>query len=332
MAQSQYSSNRFPCSDGSEVVAADELGEKAIGVCNLEASHTLSPQGSGSIPFQIRSCWAWWEGNQWSTAYCSEKRDYTVELSGPTGGAGAFVLSGPGGDIPVEIAISHPAAGGPRALAPSQQSALLPGAPDGAQTPVSFEVTVPESANLAAGVYSNWFDFYLYQCQGDWQDSDCRGAVSEGRAELRPPIPFQIRLLVEPQIRISGLQDMVIDASGGGTAEAQQTFCVYTSGGADFRLRGDSRNGSGEFLLEGTSAGDTVGYRVRVQGLQPPRRRVWLGEGEFSGNRWQGHSQRDCLGGGDENMQLTIRVPSGELRDPQDRSYTDTLTLTVEIE
>lgn len=332
VAQPHYSTNSLPCSDGSEIVEPDELGEKAIGICNLDASHQLPPQGTGSIPFGIRSCWAWWEGNQWSTAYCQEKRDYTVELSGPTDGAGAFVLSGTGGDIPVEIAFSHPAAASPHPLAPSTQSPLFAGAANGAQTPVEFEVTLPESASLPAGVYSNWFNLYLYQCEGSWEGSDCKASTSNNRAELRPPVPFEIRVTVEPQIRISGLQDMAIDAVAGNAAEAQQVFCVYANGSADFRIHADSRNGDGDFLLVGNSAGDPVGYRLRVEGLKPPRRRAWLNEGQWSKRRWQGHHSDGCLGGSDENMQLTVRIPVNELRDPRDRTYTDTLTLTVEIQ
>ncbi|MCX2780140.1 hypothetical protein [Microbulbifer thermotolerans] len=328
------SSNSHPCGDGSGIMP---VHEKAIGICNLDTqTHTLPAEGSKIIPFSIRSCWADWTGNEWVTAYCRYARSYTLEVRG-NGGGDYFWLSGPGGNIPMQLSFLHPASGSV-ALRPNTESTRFEGAANGVQTPVELLVTIPEGVQLQPGTYRGDFDFYLYQCNpwGDpnnpWNPIRCKDSNnSSQRTELYPPISFTIQIGAEAQIRISGLEDMEITPSTSGNTDAEQNFCVYTSGGANFDLRAQSTQGSGEFTLRGSSGMDTINYKVHVKSLQPPVAAVWLQEGiATTGGRWQGSSQENCADG--ENMQLLVRIPTNEIADPIDSRYSDTLTLTVELQ
>ncbi|MGL6159375.1 hypothetical protein [Microbulbifer sp.] len=322
------STNSDPCRDGSDSMP---LPEKAIGVCNLDTnSHTFPNEGNKTIPFSIRSCWADWTGNEWSVAYCEHPRDYTIEVGGPTQG-GQFVLSGPGGNIPFALTFSQPSSGSETLTPHTETNNRFAGSINGAQIPVEFEISLLGSTSFSPGIYSGNFEFYLYQCDPWWSGGICKGTTASQAAELSPPIFFTIEITVLPQIRISSLQDMTLTANPGGNTEDQQSFCVYTTGGISFDLRAESQNGNGAFILIGNAGIDSVDYQLRVESQTPPRRPTWLNEGVSTTNgRWNGHQQDGCNSG--DNMLLTIRIPQGELANAQDSTYTDTLTLTVELE
>lgn len=325
---SAQSSNSDPCGNG--YGGPEPLDDRFIGVCGLDGgTHPLSyNEGStqlGSIDFSIRSCHTYWGTS------CENARKFTVEIAGPSAG-GAFVLSGPAGDVPVRLTLVH-AVSGAETLAPDTESSThFAGGANGQQIPVSLQLTLPSTAALTPGVYSGNFSFYVYQCE-TWEPwGICKGSTWSGRTELNPPVQFSVQLVAGTLVRISGLEDLVIDSDTSGNIDAQQRFCVYASSGARFNVRADSRNGTDAFVLKGTNSGDTIGYQLRMESLLPPHRPAWLSEGQLSSQGWKGSPQIDCLDGNGENMQLTVRIPSSELRNPQDNQYTDTVTLTVEIE
>ncbi|SFC63003.1 hypothetical protein SAMN05660479_02125 [Microbulbifer thermotolerans] len=328
------SSNSHPCGDGSGIMP---VHEKAIGICNLDTQvHNLPADAGKIIPFSIRSCWADWTGNEWVTAYCRHTRSYTIEVRG-SGSGDYFFLSGPGGNIPVQFSFRHPTSGAVP-LRPSTESTRFEGAANGVQTPVEFLVTIPEDIQLQVGTYQGTFDFYLYQCNpwGDpnnpWNPIQCKDSNNASeRTELYPPISFTIQIGAEAQIQISGLEDMIITSNTSSNIDAEQSFCVYTSGGVGFNLRAESAHGNGNFVLRGQAGIDTINYEVQVQSLSPPLATTWLQEGvTATGGLWHGSNRENCADG--ENMLLNVHIPANGLVDPADSQYSDTLTLTVEIE
>ncbi|MFD2310004.1 hypothetical protein ACFSKX_06190 [Microbulbifer halophilus] len=331
LAQRAISTNKYACNG---YLASDgELGEMAIGVCDLDRTHELLYQDTsiqGAVGFSIRSCWSWWAVEDCGTQSGGSYGRYTVEVNGPTD-SNHLVLTGSNGDfLPIALAFSHPAAGS-ESLSPGVESnTRFPGAPDMQQTPVEFGVSLPTSTPATSGSYSGTFDFHLYQCTWWSGNPQCKDAAGQSGAPalLNPPIPFTITLTVPTKIRISGLNDMQLDANPTGDTEGDQGFCVHTSGGVPFNILAESENGAGNFSLAGSAGIDSVNYQLQVQGIgQPPKpRRLTEGMATTNG-RWSGHPQNDCNGG--DNMRLTVRIPASELSDPEDNHYTDTLTLTV---
>lgn len=332
--QSFTSTNRFPCTNGAEVTTPsdDPSGDKAIGVCGLDQFNEPADGASEIVEdFTIRSCWAWWGGNPWTAAPCADARKFTVALAGDTDAAGNnFVVNGPSGPIPVDIWFRYKLSGAEFQFLPNAQSQVFPGAANGQQIPVEIRIT-PQTGQFAAGEYSGNFYFSLYQCEGDWQGDDCRGADSGGKANLDPALPFGVTISQPAQIRISGLEDMHL-LSVGEDIQASQTFCVFTTDATEFRLKADSQHGNSSFELKGISGEQTVEYDLRAWALIGPRRRTNLQEGSYTNTTWRGHAQQECNSGSEENMHLELTIPANRLQNLQALSYQDTLTLTVEVE
>lgn len=331
--QSFKSSNRFPCTNGSEVTTPERSpnGDKAIGICGLD--QFSEPVDGASViveDFTIRSCWAWWGGNPWQTAPCSDARKFTVELSGDIDKKGNFVVTGPSGSIPVNIWFRYKPSGAEFQFLPNAQSQVFPGAANGQQIPVEIRIS-PQTGQFAAGQYSGNFAFSLYQCEGDWQLPDCRGADSNGKANLSPPLTFSVTVAQSAQIRISGLEDMHLHSQGEDIV-ATQMFCVYTTDEAEFRMKADSQYGNTSFQLKSVSDEQTVGYDLQAWALIGPRRKTRLDEGDYTNTTWRGHGQPECNSGTEENMLLELTIPASRLQNLQSHSYQDTLTLTVEVE
>ncbi|WP_295802345.1 hypothetical protein [uncultured Microbulbifer sp.] len=330
-------SNQDPCGDGSGIMP---VPEKALGVCGLDdTEHAVIYGGDLTVPFGIRSCWAGWTGNEWTTAYCDQSRDYTIEVTGPTRNQ-QFLLSGAAGDIPVSLEFHHPAASATTLVPGQETSTRFRGAANGQQTPVYFSITPDNSVTPAPGIYRGTLQFYLYQCN-PWGDPDnpynpvvCKGSTaSDNRTELTPALSVDIALVVGAAIRISGLEDMLLQMPApGNDITAQQLFCVSTTASSKFSLKADSQNGNGQFLLGGTSGSDTIAYELIVQSTLGPKKKAKLTEGVFTKKDWAGHSSMDCRGYSNENMLLELTVPAANLANPQDYQYIDTLTLTVELE
>ncbi|WOX04819.1 hypothetical protein [Microbulbifer pacificus] len=335
-AASAQSSNQDPCGDGSGIMP---VADKSLGVCGLDdTEQAVVYEGDLSIPFSIRSCWADWEGNEWSTAYCSKSRDYTMEVIGPAQGQ-KFLLSGPSGNVAVTLEFHHPSTTATTIIPGQVTSTRFRGAANGQQTPVYFSLTPDSTVAPAPGIYRGTLQLYLYQCN-PWGDPNnpydpiiCKGSTaSDNRTELNPPLTLDIALVVGSSIRISGLEDMVLQMPNPlADITAEQHFCVYTTANSDFSLRADSLNGNGEFLLGGVSSSDTIAYEINILSEIPPKKKAKLTEGVFTKKDWKGHASLDCTGYSDENMLLELTIPAANLANPQDYQYMDTLTLTVEM-
>lgn len=337
------STNGDDCGNGFASPLTNETNSdpnRFVGVCHLENSTSTFAYNPGvdqlgEIQFSVRSCFTHWGET------CENAVPYTVVISGETNGSG-FVLRrdrGNGNQV-VEIDMVYSSGGISHQIPPDTEVPLhsggdgavpdmFPGGANGQQRPASITVNLANPrANLQPGTYSGTFYLSIYQCGtlggGGW-NSVCNGQYTYTHLEN---LPFHVELGLDSTIRISGLEDMVLSPSPGSGASGSQIFCVDSSGGALFRLTADSGNGSGQFLLQGA---DQLQYSAEVEHL-PSGRREDLPEGQVSSSTWPGHASSQCQNLAQENMQITIRVDQAELGEAQGTSYTDTLTLTVELE
>ncbi|MBB3061903.1 hypothetical protein [Microbulbifer rhizosphaerae] len=279
-----------------------------LGVCGLTNPNVFTYDSQspdvGQIPFSVRSY------NQffiWSFPV-----NYTVTVQGAANGTN-FLLSAPGGQAAISMDFTD-SNGATSDLLPDTPSAAFQGSINA--EPVFIDVILETNgATLLPDTYTGIFQLSLNQ-QGCL---DCR-SISD--------IELIIELVVAPEIRISGLSDMAIDANLTGLTEAQQTFCVYSQGGAPFGIAAGSANGNGSFLLTGNV--DQIEYETWMESLSSggPEQ---LTEGQPSALSWSGSLWDECTGSG-ENMQISIRIQQSAITDAMESSYTDTLTLTVELD
>ena len=228
-----------------------------------------------------------------------------------------FTLQSTAGDL-IDVTLSYVNFDGSvTVLTHGVQSAQQNGNTAFGNASIIFDLATP-GIQPRPGVYQGSFQLELQQ------SASC-GSTGCGTFATT----FDVELVVDPSIRISGLEDMLINYP---TSTATQTFCVFTSAGLDFGIRAESLNGSGEFLLLGTAGtGDTVSYEVssgEVNGALAP-----LAEGQATldqGTTWPGNPSQDCVSGG-ENMQLQIAIDPAALNNARESQYTDTITLTVEL-
>ncbi|WP_308368400.1 MULTISPECIES: hypothetical protein [unclassified Microbulbifer] len=279
-----------------------------LGVCGLTNPNDFiydsqSPE-LGEIPFSVRSY------NQffiWSFPV-----NYIVTVQGTASGNN-FLLSAPGGQAAISMDFTD-SSGATSNLLPDTPSAAFQGSINAA--PVFIDATLETNgATLLPDTYTGIFQLSLDQ-QGCF---DCRN-ISD--------IELIIELVVAPEIRISGLSDMAIDANPTGLTEALQTFCVYSQGGAPFGITAGSGNGNGSFLLARNV--DQIEYETWMESLSSAGQEQ-LTEGQPSALSWPGSLWDGCTGSG-ENMQISIRIQQSAIADAMESSYTDTLTLTVELD
>lgn len=326
-AQAQ-STNSDPCGNGS-TASGDE---KYIGVCNLENTvngiagtpfaYSDSYPIQGDIPFSIRSCGT----GGYFQSNCAEAVAYRVAVQGSAVNSNQFLLSDPGsgGTLPVHLSFSR-AGGGTQQLIPNQlSSATFAGSVAQIAAALTVAVSAPDPS-LLPGSYSGDFYFTLEQTQ------HCKWFLVFPNCTdtYLLPIPFRVSVEVASKIRISGLSDMAITANPSGLTEAQQEFCVYSQGGASFGITATSVNGSGSFLLAGNL--DQIEYETWVQSLTVGGL-LQLTEGQPTSQLWPGTLWDQCTGGSGENMQLSIRIQPAALANALESSYSDTLTLTVELD
>lgn len=333
VAQRSYSGNTLGCVAGVPDVNSQDLNaDRGLGVCDEAGIHPLrfEPGSSdlGTIDFFIRSCWSWYYSNPCQTGLYGR---YSVEVSATD--RGDFYLTGSSGDsIKVRLEFEHPSRP-PEPLVPGEETnTLYPGVTNYQAGPVSLRVFLAPGESLVDDSYSGTFDLLVYQCE--WWDYQpkCKNAPGQGGGPALLAQPFRLQAGLNPDtlIRISGLEDMVLDGSGSGDISAEQTFCVFTTDSAEFNIRGDSLNGDGGFWLRGeTINDDVIPYEVSVEHVGNPRRPKSLREGRVA-RKWPGANQENC--GGQENMKILVAVNRADMGDPRDARYQDILTLTVAAE
>lgn len=230
-----------------------------------------------------------------------------------------FTLRSTSGSDQIDVTLTYINFNGmATALTPGAESAQQDGTPTFADASIRFDLATA-GIQPASGVYQGYFQLELNQSAA-CADSGCQSTTAS----------FDVELVVDASIRISGLEDMWIDYP---VSTATQTFCVFTSAGLDFGIRADSQNGTGEFLLLGTGGtGDTVNYQVSTGEVSSAL--VTLTEGVSTLNQgitWAGNPSADCATGG-ENMQLEISLDPAAINNAVETNYTDTITLTVELQ
>jgi len=309
------SNNSDPCGNGSTVSYPD----KYIGVCGLEGTTTTLPYNNGvnlqgDLPFSVRS------GGGIFTFNCNNAVDYQVRIDGAATGNDCLLTGSNTGDQ-LQVALTFSDIYCAEKLTPNTSSTrLFSGLARGAQSKVNLAVSLFSiNPSTQPDTYTGNFQFSLTQ-------GFC-GAFFCFPTELAP-VDFSISIEVEPMIRISGLEDREFDATPFGVTENQQDFCVYSQGGAPFKLTADSQTGSGVFELSGSL--DQIKYETWIQNLTQGSMEQ-LTEGQASSQSWPGRLYEGCNIGGD-NMRITIRILPSALADAMGNSYSDTLTLTVRVE
>ena len=340
--------NARPCDNGAGPPNdSSQAGydERLVGVCHLENSdNRIEYKGSsaeqGEITFGVRSC-----SPELNDPACTYATPYSVRISGPTRG-NSFSLTGPwwcSGNKNLPIILTYINTGNSEALSPDQDSStLFSGGANGQLIPSSILVKLAPGAQLRCGYYSGEFTLSIDQCgQNDFGGAfPCDGSKSTTKLAAGEEIHFSIELWQDEEIQISGLEDMNLTAGGSQAAEASQDFCVYGSSllfgvlpwsdSALFRVTASSLNGkgTGSFILHGV---DDLTYEVELASTADGYSES-LQEGVTSNTRWRGHGEVDCANYTEENMRITVRVPKSQLDGANGTTYTDILTLTVELE
>ncbi|WP_226662996.1 hypothetical protein [Microbulbifer aggregans] len=338
------STNTDPCGNGTAIPLTQENNydrNRFVGVCGLENNtltftHNETAGHLGEYPFSVRSCFVEWGET------CTTALPYTVLISGEYDEKEeGFILRrdrGQGNQTTnINLTLSS---GGVSHLIPPETevpaastgdgsvSSMFPGGANGMQVPVTLSVQlVNPNDKLQPGVYSGTFTLSIYQCgtyAGSGWHSVCNGSV---RYTYLENIAFTIELRTESTIDISGVEDVALIFTPGEGASGSTQFCVSSSGGALFRITADSANGNGQFILQGS---DQLQYSAQAAHL-PSGRSEQLQESQASPG-WPGHTDSQCLGNTQENMEILIRVDQSQIDQARDTNYLDTLTLTVELE
>lgn len=326
------STNARPCDNGAgppNDPASAGYDERLIGVCQLENTDNTfafkpAIRNQGDVAFSVRSC-----SPDGASDTCDFATPYAVTLTGPTTGNGKkFVLAGAQDEA--EVTLTFSSGGVSEALSPGDPSGLFAGGSNGQQVPAIINVSLQNLGKLKGTFYSGTFSLGIDQCGTN--DSGgvvpCDGSKPVTRIAAGEEITFTINLVVDAEIRISGLEDMELLADGTGAYSDSQEFCVYASSGALFRITADSQTGTGIFQLQGVA--ESLQYETVVSNLTGNSET--LAEAVISSSTWQGNPEVDCNSYSEENMRIDIRVPPAEINSASETSYSDTLTLTVEVQ
>ncbi|MGI2026930.1 hypothetical protein [Endozoicomonas acroporae] len=134
---------------------------------------------------------------------------------------------------------------GPRNLTSDQQGATSCEDQSFSQAWVRFELRSSELQSILPGSYSGNFSVDI------GQDS----------ASYHSDVNFTVNL--PTLVKISGLDDMVLTRRGNNRYRQDEPFCVFVSGGADYRIKASGgAEANAPFLLSNGS--NTIPYRVRL--------------------------------------------------------------------
>lgn len=295
-----------------------------LAVCDLDGSVSNYPYNAaqleqGNVTFGIRSC-------RPNRNNCQNPEKFRLTVSGD-GDAEYFRLANASGEpLLVELYFDRTLSGTRNNLNPDVETGTINGSNKVEPQPYYLRVDLAPGQTPASGTYAGTFSMTARQESAfcDVGDASCTPATAAPRTVT---VSFTIEITIEGVIQISGLEDMNLTANIAADTSASQDFCVYHLTGANFRITGDSTNGTGSFLLQ---AADQIPYQVTIEDVAAGTAEQ-LSEGTISTASWPGSTSKECVTGG-ENMRLTIRVLLADVQTAQDSSYTDTLTLTVEPE
>lgn len=148
---------------------------------------------------------------------------------------------------------------------------------------------------------------------------------------LTVEVQFTVSIELVPMVQISGLEDMTINHTAGSDVDQGQTFCVYGFGTSAFKIRGESDNGSGLFLLSNTSNNIEYGLTVGKSGSSGQGNMKSLTEsgGYVTHPSWKAADSPSCDNGTSENMQLKVTILDTEITGKPAGVYKDVAYLTV---
>ena len=149
--------------------------------------------------------------------------------------------------------------------------------------------------------------------------------------QLTVEVEFTVSIELVPMVQISGLEDMTINHTAGSDVDQGQTFCVYGFGTTDFKIRGESKYGSGQFLL--SNGNENIEYDLTVgktgNNGQGSMKTLAEGGNYVTHASWKAADNASCDNGSSENMQLNITILDIEISGKPAGVYQDTAYLTV---
>ncbi|WP_323846709.1 hypothetical protein [Microbulbifer magnicolonia] len=149
---------------------------------------------------------------------------------------------------------------------------------------------------------------------------------------------FDINLILEPHIIVTGFEDMTINAANTNATETDN-ICIGGFGFTNFNVSFGSLNGNADvntpngtdpFLLLDSSTSETIPYSVGfANSASASAANETSSDGSLSSNFARAATAASCLGG-TENATLFVGVSASDWQDVQGKSFTDTLTVMVE--
>lgn len=239
---------------------------------------------------------------------------FDVQVDGDAEGSG-FVLSNNDNTLPVAFKWrgGAPVSGasvleepGPRGLTSDQQGATSCDDQPFSQAWVRFELQSSALQSVLPGSYSGRFSV----------------DIGQESTPYHSDVNFTVNL--PTLVKISGLDDMLLTGRGNNRYRQEEPFCVFVSGGGDYRIKasGGAETNAPFLLFNGSN---TIPYRVRLSSNGANLNTVDPGEWL---NATDSSSSLNCNGG--NNTKVRIVVLDSWVNGKPAGVYKGTLYLTVE--
>ncbi|WP_299734833.1 hypothetical protein [uncultured Endozoicomonas sp.] len=148
---------------------------------------------------------------------------------------------------------------------------------------------------------------------------------------LTVQVPFTVSIELTPMVQISGLEDMSLSHNDGEDIQEEQKFCVYGLGTKRFKIRGESKTGSGDFRLSNGNSDILYSLSIGSGNSNGNGNLITLEEGGdyITKQSWKASSTQLCDNGANENMRLRITINNAEIKGKEAGLYKDTAYLIV---
>ncbi|MGI9278444.1 MAG: hypothetical protein ACR2PX_02300 [Endozoicomonas sp.] len=136
---------------------------------------------------------------------------------------------------------------------------------------------------------------------------------------------------IPDRVRVSGLKDIYLPSGNGSVSSGWVSFCVFSQGGSDFKLRAYGSNEINRFVLQ-SSGGSEFDYNlmIREQGRNNTRKTITPNDSNFIPLYvWKGADSQNCSDYTNNNMELEVKTAGGANSLPAG-VYQDTITIVVE--
>lgn len=206
----------------------------------------------------------------------------------------------------------------------------------------SFDLVAPGSdSNMI--YYSNSLDFITgklaLSVQGELADAVQPGTYTasitlQGKSRYRQETDqadVDIDIDIPDRVRVSGLKDINLPYSNGSVSSGWVSFCVFSQGGTDFKLRAYGSNEPDQFLLRSSGGSDyEYDLAIREVGQNSTKEVITPNDSDFSPLYvWQGSDSQTCYNYTQNNMELEVKTRGGANSLPTGL-YQDTVTIVVE--